>query len=323
MTTRPGYIKDSLGNWIQIGPVVPVGSTVYYQASEPSSPATGDIWIDSDNEVPSIDNSQFLRWRETAVGGETSLSGPDDTGLTLQYTPGYEQVYLNGVLLVRGQDYTATTGTSITGLTALAASDVVEVFSVVARVVGDVYTQSQTNSLLDAKSPVSTTGLVLLNTTAFSSATTVSIDNIFTTSYANYKFVFDGFGSSNGNRLIGEWIDSSGSIVNSNYYSGITASDFASGATTFYGSIINTGINLGWVGADDAGRISIQCDFYGPNVSQRTSINGLFTGINSGSWWAGGWIMSRHLSATQMRGIRISNTSGTNMTGTIKIYGYK
>jgi hypothetical protein len=60
-------------------------------------------------------------------GGETSLSGYDNASQSLSYTPGQEQVYLNGILLVRGDDYTATNGTSITGLSALAASDFVQI----------------------------------------------------------------------------------------------------------------------------------------------------------------------------------------------------
>jgi hypothetical protein len=72
----------------------------------------------------------IYRFRYTAAGGETSESGPDDNGVTLSYLPGKEQVYLNGVLLVRGQDYTASTGTSITGLSpALTASDVLEIIT--------------------------------------------------------------------------------------------------------------------------------------------------------------------------------------------------
>jgi hypothetical protein len=68
-----------------------------------------------------------LIWRKTMSGGETSLSGYDNASQALSYTPGQEQVYLNGILLVRGDDYTATNGTSITGLTALSASDFVQV----------------------------------------------------------------------------------------------------------------------------------------------------------------------------------------------------
>ena len=69
------------------------------------------------------------RWSKTAVGGETTLNGADDNTVTLSYTVGYEQVYLNGILLARGGDYTASTGSSITGISALTAGDIVEVLS--------------------------------------------------------------------------------------------------------------------------------------------------------------------------------------------------
>jgi hypothetical protein len=69
------------------------------------------------------------RYRFVAAGGETSLTGIDANGNVLAYTVGMEQVYLNGVMLVRGQDYTASSGSSITALTALVASDVVEVLT--------------------------------------------------------------------------------------------------------------------------------------------------------------------------------------------------
>ncbi len=74
--------------------------------------------------------SSITQWVKTAVGGETSVSGTGDDATTLSYTPGTEQVYLNGVLLVRNSDYTATNGTSITGLSpALVVNDVVEVIT--------------------------------------------------------------------------------------------------------------------------------------------------------------------------------------------------
>jgi len=70
------------------------------------------------------------RWSKTASGGETTLTGTDDASVSLSYTAGYEQVYLNGVLLARTADYSASSGTSITGLSpALAAGDIVEVLS--------------------------------------------------------------------------------------------------------------------------------------------------------------------------------------------------
>ena len=71
----------------------------------------------------------MTQWRKAAAGGETSLSGTDDFSTTLAYTAGQEMVYINGVLLERGVDYTASNGTSVTGLTALVAGDIATVIS--------------------------------------------------------------------------------------------------------------------------------------------------------------------------------------------------
>lgn len=150
MTTRPGYTWDDTNDeWVQIGPGV-VESPVYYQATEPASAPTGSLWIDSDFDVPVSYANQY-RWQYTATGGETSLSGG---GLT--YSPGYEQLFLNGILLVRGQDYVATTGTTITGLLALTAGDAIELLSIGTYPVTDTYTQAQVNALLALTTPVGT-----------------------------------------------------------------------------------------------------------------------------------------------------------------------
>jgi hypothetical protein len=71
----------------------------------------------------------IYRYRFIAAGGETSVSGTDALSQTLAYLPGKEQVYLNGVLLVRTTDYTATDGTSITGLAALVLNDILEIIT--------------------------------------------------------------------------------------------------------------------------------------------------------------------------------------------------
>jgi hypothetical protein len=100
----------------------------------------GTEWVPL-NTTGNLVNS--TRWQYTAVGSETSLSGNDDNGESLIYTPGFEQVYLNGVLLARDADYTATTGTTITGLTALTAGYIVEIIAYNNINVGNTYTQGQ------------------------------------------------------------------------------------------------------------------------------------------------------------------------------------
>ena len=90
----------------------------------------------------------IFRYRYTAAGGETSESGPDDNGVTLSYIPGKEQVYLNGVLLVRGEDYIASNGTSIASLSpALVSGDVLEIITFTSFEVATAIP----NSILDAK----------------------------------------------------------------------------------------------------------------------------------------------------------------------------
>jgi hypothetical protein len=92
-------------------------------------------------------SAEIYRYKFIATGGETSVSGADASSQTLAYIVGKEQVYLNGVLLVRGTDYTATTGSSITALAALLVSDVLEIITFTAlSVVTDI-----PQSIVDAK----------------------------------------------------------------------------------------------------------------------------------------------------------------------------
>jgi len=94
-----------------------VGNSIYVGNTAPSTPAVGDVWID--NSGGGIPSNNLVTY--TATGGETSVSAV--------YTVGAEEVFINGIKLVRNSDYTATNGTSITGLTALVAGDVLEVIS--------------------------------------------------------------------------------------------------------------------------------------------------------------------------------------------------
>jgi hypothetical protein len=124
---------------------------VYAQSGQPTAPQVGDIWVDTASNIPSIDNTTVYRWSKTAVGGETSLSGAGNDSSTLQYISGYEQVYLNGILLAKDLDYTASNGTSITSLAALTAGDIVEVISPYAIELTDVYTKSVSDNKYQTK----------------------------------------------------------------------------------------------------------------------------------------------------------------------------
>jgi len=127
------------------------------QPSEPSSPSDGQIWVDTDGTVV---GQQQTRWSKAPAGGTTVLSGTDDNAQTLSYTVGYEQVYRNGVLLSRGNDYTATNGTSITLVDATITGDIIEVFASAVLALTDVYTQAQVNDLVNNNYTMSLMGAI-------------------------------------------------------------------------------------------------------------------------------------------------------------------
>jgi len=180
MPAVPIYVWNGTA-WQETGPTIPA-NPIKYQASAPSSPSTGDIWVDSDADV-TTGSQQFQRFRFVASGGETTISGADANGAVLAYTAGLEQVVLNGAVLVRGHDYTATNGTSITGLSpALVASDVLEVFSFIAFTVANTYTQSQVDGFVTSLGGTAT-AWTSYTPVLKQGSTTVSA----TVNYAKYK----------------------------------------------------------------------------------------------------------------------------------------
>jgi hypothetical protein len=112
---------------------LPIGTNNSFLVAD-STQATGIRW--------STNGGTFTTWRKAAAGGETTLTGTDDFALTLAYTAGQEMVYINGVLLERGVDYTASNGTSVTGLTALVAGDIATVVTIGTFAIPDAITKS-------------------------------------------------------------------------------------------------------------------------------------------------------------------------------------
>jgi hypothetical protein len=106
----------------------------------------GTNWVPL-NSLNTIVNS--TRWQKVAVGNETTLSGLDDNNNTLSYSPGYEQIFLNGILLVRGTDYAATNGLSITGLEPISAGANIEIIALKQINLANVYNKDQVDSMID------------------------------------------------------------------------------------------------------------------------------------------------------------------------------
>jgi len=130
--------------WQDVAPALPYTAVHSAQASMPLTAVDGQIWLDTDASVPS---TSVTRWYKLPAAGTTTLSGNDDNSIPLAYTPGYEQVFLNGTLLSRSAaDYTATTGTSVVLSSAIVAGDIVEIICPLQITTTDTYTQSATDN---------------------------------------------------------------------------------------------------------------------------------------------------------------------------------
>jgi hypothetical protein len=92
-----------------------------YQTSAPSSPVVGQIWVDSDDDVDTFNPYIISRNKFTATSGQTTFA------TTQTFIQGYEQVFLNGILLVYGDDYTTPTTSSVVLSSGAAVSDSVEI----------------------------------------------------------------------------------------------------------------------------------------------------------------------------------------------------
>ena len=114
--------------------------------SNPSSLTVNDAFSfptsdGTSNQVLKTNGSGTLAWSDQPSSGVktytftitetgTTISGTDDNSDTLVYTSGYEQVYINGVKLVSGSDYTATSSTVVTLTENALSGDVVEVTAI-------------------------------------------------------------------------------------------------------------------------------------------------------------------------------------------------
>jgi hypothetical protein len=83
-------------------------------------------------------NGTSERQTYTATSGQTTFA--------VTYDPGYVDVYLNGVKLISGTDFTATSGTSIVLTTGATAGDSVDIVAYGTFVVADTYTKSQADA---------------------------------------------------------------------------------------------------------------------------------------------------------------------------------
>ena len=101
----------------------------------------------------------YIVYEYTATGGQTTFSGSDLNSVTLAYTVGLAQVFLNGVLLVPGDDFTASNGTSVVLASGASAGDALTVIAMASLNIGNTYTIAVADATFATKLELATAGL--------------------------------------------------------------------------------------------------------------------------------------------------------------------
>jgi hypothetical protein len=325
--TKPLYFYNG-STFELVGPTTPQ-SPIAYQTSAPTAPATGDIWIDSDGDVDTY-NRQLTRYYFVATAAQTTITGTDANGLTLAYVAGSEAVYVNGALQVRGQDYTATNGTSVVLSSGLAVNDVVEIFAYTAFTVANAYTKSETDGVAAAAAGLrmvvptsvavgSGSGSVdAIGNVTFSSASSISLNGCFTSVYDNYKIMIN-TGDPASTQLFTMRLRS-GTDNSSAIYYRMNFGQGTGGSTSLLG-VTQTSFGLGYAG--NGSHFMADVTMFNPFSSTlKTGISGIGIANNSGYNGITGWTLNNWYDATTSFD-GFSLLFGANTTGTVRVYGYK
>jgi len=105
------------------GSALDLGDLYFDSASDTMKVYSSGGWINAGSAV----NGTANRFKYTATASQTTFTGSDDNTNTLAYDAGFIDVYLNGIRLVNGSDFTATSGTSIVLTTGASANDILEI----------------------------------------------------------------------------------------------------------------------------------------------------------------------------------------------------
>jgi len=118
-----------------------VTGALYYRSTTPIGMKVydGAQWI----EASAAQQAALVTYEYVATAGQTTFSGADANSLTLSYIAGGLIVSLNGAILRPGDDYTATSGTSIVLVTAASLNDELCAYAFSSFLVANTYTQAQ------------------------------------------------------------------------------------------------------------------------------------------------------------------------------------
>jgi hypothetical protein len=150
--------------------------------------------------------------------------------------------------------------------------------------------------------------------------TSLSLNGVFTSNYANYKIIFKGNGTVSGAALYFQYRVAGANAGSNLYYTGGWYARASAGANGYWSQNAGTNLDLCRLDSTSDFRNSFTVEVYDPQAAKVTGHNSLWAGQDSGGILSG-FTNGFYAASTQYDGFTIYTSSG-NMQGTITVYGY-
>jgi hypothetical protein len=164
-------------------------------------------------------------------------------------------------------------------------------------------------------------GLHLLNTTSFTTQSAIQIDNVFTSTYDNYRVVFKSSACSATNVSINlRLVNGTSPITTSLYYYAAVGYTATGSSASTVGNPLSS-FNLAQSSTSVGDIAAFSADIIDPQIALKTKIlwqSYNFNGATTFSYNGGG----EYDESTQVEGLQVFPASGT-FSGTISVYGYR
>ena len=159
------------------------GGAISVSASAPVLPNEGDGWFDNtDGKFYVYDGSfwveaaqtdavyaSYNRWTKLLSASTSLISGVDNSGITLDYSIGLEQLFINGIFIDKSA-YTATSGSSIVLDEIAYSGDLIEVLWLDNLVIADTYSKAESDALFASQADLNNIDLTAAINTASAAA---------------------------------------------------------------------------------------------------------------------------------------------------------